>query len=347
MYTYYSSFNTGTQKIIKDNLTDCHIQKLMDGGILYTTSKTPEEVEKIRFFNNTFLVIQTFENTASKSLEEIIDSTNLNDKTFLKVIKNDNKSKEKYKRFKTFHIFSSNENQLVSVDKKVLGRFENKLEKISNLRVDFSKKITDFEFWFLKRSEDVAFFMLRLTKNKKKLKDGELHIELCNILCLLSEPEQTDIVLDCFCGSGSIPLERSRICDYKGIFACDKDESSTKKLKEEIKKINNKKLNRSFFVKNLDFLKNNFDNDFFTKIITDPPWGFFEKIDNIEKFYLDSIGEMHRILKLNGLIVLLAANKEEMSNVLNNFKGKLELVDKFDILVSGKKASIYKIKKVS
>ena len=56
---------------------------------------------------------------------------------------------------------------------------------------------------------------------------------------------------------------------------------------------------------------------------------------------------MYRILKLNGLIVLLTANKEEMSNVLNNFKGKLELVDKFDILVSGKKASIYKIKKVS
>lgn len=341
MYTYYSSFITGTQTIIKRNLHDCIIQKLMDGGVLYTTNKIPEEIEKIKFFNNTFLVIQTFESIIGDTpIEEMINSTDLNDnKIFLNYIKS--------KKFaKTFHIFSLIENQLISVDKKVLGRFENKLEKLTRLRVEFGKKVANLEFWFLYRTEKIGFFMLRITKNKKKLEKGELRPELTNILCLACEPKEDDVFLDPFCGSGAIPLERSRIANFKGIFASDKDEEITRNLKEEIKNINNKKLNKSFFVKKIDFLNNNFDDGYFSKIVTDPPWGFFETIDNLNKFYNDTIGEMQRVIKKDGIIVILSANKEEMLNSLENFKNNLKLVEKFDILVSGKKAAIYKIKKL-
>ena len=342
MYTYYSSFITGTQNIIKNNLKDYSIKKLMDGGVLYDTNKTPQEIEKIKFFNNTFLVIQTFENIGGDMpIENMISTANLdNNKNFLSYIKSK-------KGIKTFRIFSSIENNLISVDKKILGRFENQLEKLTKLKVEFQKKVADLEFWFLHRSEKIGFFMLRITKNKKKLEKGELRPELANILCLLSDLNEDDVFLDPFCGSGAIPLERSRICGYKGIFACDKDEEIVKKLKDKIKSIGNKKLNRSFFTKKVDFLDNNFDDGYFTTIITDPPWGFFEKIDNLGKFYDDTIKEIHRVIKLNGTIVILSANKDEIINSLEKFKTKLKLVEKFDILVSGKKSAIFKIIKIS
>ena len=65
MYTYYSSFISGIQDIIKNNLFDVDIIDLFDGGVLYKTNKTPDEIEKIKFFNNSFLVIQTFKNIDS------------------------------------------------------------------------------------------------------------------------------------------------------------------------------------------------------------------------------------------------------------------------------------------
>ena len=188
--------------------------------------------------------------------------------------------------------------------------------------------------------------MLIITKNKKKLNKGELRPELSNILCLLSEPSENDIFLDPFCGSGAIALERSRIANFKGIFACDNNQEIIKGLKQEIKKINNKKLNKSFFVKNLNFFNNNFDNEYFTKIVSDPPWGFFEKIDNINNFYTKVLNEMYRILAKNGIIILLSANKNEINSILQSMRSKLKLIKNYDILVSGKKAGIYIIKKV-
>lgn len=339
MYTYYSSFISGVHDIIKDNLVDCNIKKIMDGGILYTTNKTPDEILKIKFFNNSFLVIKTFENIDAKSpIEYMIKNINFNhNKLFLKHIN----SKQK-----TFHIFSSIENQFVSTNKSDLSIFEKKLEKLTGLKVEIDKKIVDLEFWFLYRSENIGFFMLRITKNKKKLKDGELRPELTNILCILSKPNENDIFLDPFCGSGAIPLERSRIKSFRGIFACDKNEEIIKNLKQTIKKISNKKLNKSFFAKNIDFLKNNFDNEYFTTIVTDPPWGFFEKIDNIFVFYNNILNKMHRILIKNGIIVLLSANKEEINTILQQNQNKFNLINNYNILVSGKKAGIYVIQKI-
>lgn len=341
MYTYYSSFISGTQNIIKNHLVDVDIIKLFDGGVLYKTDKTPLEIEKIRFFNNSFLVIQIFKNVEGNStVETMIRNTKLdNIRNIIEFIK-------LQKNAKTFHIFSSIENQLISVDKKILGTFEGNLEKKLKLKVEFDKKPADFEFWFLYRSEKIGFFMLRITKNKKKLNKGELRPELSNILCLLSEPSENDIFLDPFCGSGAIALERSRIANFKGIFACDNNQEIIKGLKQEIKKINNKKLNKSFFVKNLNFFNNNFDNEYFTKIVSDPPWGFFEKIDNINNFYTKVLNEMYRILAKNGIIILLSANKNEINSILQSMRSKLKLIKNYDILVSGKKAGIYIIKKV-
>ena len=50
-----------------------------------------------------------------------------------------------------------------------------------------------------------------------------------------------------------------------------------------------------------------------------------------------------RILKPNGILVLLTARKKEFENSLADCQNKYKLVDKYHILVSAKKAAIYKI----
>lgn len=310
----------------------------MDGGILYKTNAEIEELNKIRFFNNSFLVLSIFENLKSENpIENMIE----------KLLQLENfKLGYKKKNAKTFRIFSSVENSLISVDKKLLGKLESQIIKETKLRVEFDKRPANVEFWLLYRTEKIGFFMMRITENKKKLEKGELRPELANIMCLLSEPNESDIILDPFCGSGAILLERSRTANFKGIFACDKNSELIQNLKNYIKKLNNKKLNKSFFIKNLDFFSNNFENDFFTSIITDPPWGFYEELENSKDFYNKMFVEMSRILKDRGIIVLLTANKDIISELFKAQFSNLKLVENYDILVSGKKAGLYKFVKI-
>jgi tRNA G10 N-methylase Trm11 len=190
--------------------------------------------------------------------------------------------------------------------------------------------------------------MLRLTKNKGVLSKGELRPELTNIMCLLSEPSENDIFLDPFAGSGAIPLERARMKKgFKGIFCLEKDEDTFNKLRNFVKNIRDKKVQKSFFVKKADFFANSFDDGFFTSIVTDPPWGIFSGLDEEpDVFYLKILNEINRITKKSGKIVILTACKNEMDLALKELTNTLKLVNKLDILVSGKKASIYKIEKL-
>jgi len=78
------------------------------------------------------------------------------------------------------------------------------------------------------------------------------------------------------------------------------------------------------------------------KIITDPPWGLFDKNIDLEHFYNKVLNELNRILIPKGLIVMLTAQKKIFENLINQSKS-FKLLEKYNILVSGKKASIYKL----
>ena len=56
------------------------------------------------------------------------------------------------------------------------------------------------------------------------------------------------------------------------------------------------------------------------------------------------LGEFSKVLKPNGIIVLLTARKSEFENALDFHKSTFELQEKYNILVNGKKVSVYVIK---
>lgn len=344
MAKYASTFVSGLQEPVKDALLkqipDIHIINLCDGLIIYSTNASVEKIKKIRYFNNTFLVLKMFRNY-NDSVEGMIKSA-------IKI--NDIESMISHllgNRKHSYRIITSKENTLVSVNNDLLKSMERKLSAIPMLYVDRLKP--QLEFWFLLRSEKVGFFMMRLTKKastEKRLNKGELRPELCDMLCLISEVNKNDIFLDPFCGYGAIPIARASMLQYNMILASDNNSEKVQKLKEKVKQIY-KSQKSNIIIRKLDALSlSPFKDCYIDKIVTDPPWGIYEDVGmEIECFYDRMIKEMYRVLKMDGIIVILTAKKTELERVLIGFQHKLKVINKYNILVSGKKASIYKIMK--
>lgn len=243
----------------------------------------------------------------------------------------------------SFRIMASQENQTVTIDKDTLYRMESFFSHKLNMPVHRSKP--DVEVWFLERREGYGFAGIRLTHsstNEKNLQKGELRPEIANILCLISEPRKDEIFLDAFAGSGAIPIERTKIQRFKQIIASDHDDETVKALQKRINKTGLKITCHEADALNLEQITNKTVD----RIVTDPPWGMYEFQDSLtlDKLYSGMLAEFNRILKDDGIIVVLMGQKEIFEAALKRVP-LLQTVKKYNILVSGKKAAIYKIKK--
>jgi len=314
---FYSSFIVGFERlvstIIKNDYQGVEAIQVLNGALIHKTNDLSQMIAA-PFLNNHFFVFKRAKG------DNIVDFINQLNTVRLK------KAKVK----KSFRVIVSDQNNLVSVNNSVLSRLEKKIEKETGNYVNRVKP--DIEYWILKRSEGIILFMERIGKHKsfdKTLNKGELRNDLCYFLNYLSVPNKNDIYLDCFCGSGAIIKNRIKMGDYNMIFGIDIEQSHIQKLRKAYKKNN-------LIFKHTDFFSFKFDDGFIDKIVTDPPWGIFEKIDNLPEFYQDFIDEATRILKKAGILVVLTACKDEMKQL----KTDLTLIDTYDILVSGKKAIV-------
>ena len=345
---YASTFISGVQDYVKtlleQSLPNVTTLLVLDGLIVYRTDVPTGSIKKLRFLNNSFIVLRMFKTFSGKDpLHEMVTAI-VNDTSIRSVISTHLDPGE---RGKSFRIIASHENQLVSLESHLRNAIEKKLSGINHLRVNRSKP--QIEFWFLYRNEGYGFFLKRMTHHtayEKILQKGELRPELSHLLCMLSEPEKDDIVLDPFCGFGSIPLERASSFPYNMIFAVDKDPDNVHFVKRKAKKLSRK---QPLIVKCQDALDLHvFEDNFIHKIVTDPPWGFFEDVNmDMTHFYVLMLQEFCRILRREGIIVILTASKEEFTHALSTIEGKLSLIDTYNILVSGKKAAMYKIIKTA
>jgi tRNA G10 N-methylase Trm11 len=335
MNTYFSTFISGTSEIVSDllksKLDKVNIKVLLDGLVVFETDLPISEVTNLRFLNNVFVLVK--ENKDIKLINfvnEIVFDIDIQ------------KHLKDYvsKQLRTFRVVYSKQNQITSLDKPLTQRLEGFIGLGTRLKVDKVKP--DIEFWILERSERNIFFGIRITKKldtKLVLEQGELRPELTNILCELSEPKDADVFLDPFAGSGAIPIERIAIGKYKKLFASENNKVIYQKLAQKVKSLGLNIIVGKWNATKLGALA----NESVDKIVTDPPWGEFDKNINIGSLYEEFLNEAHRILKKDGILIVLTSQKELIEQILIKLKGKLKLERKFDILVSGKKAGIYKL----
>lgn len=347
MTVYASTFPSGLQDVVKELLesTFSSIQFLhvLDGMIVYQGKIPAGEVIKLRFLNNSFIMIKEFADLpggVQQMLNEVGNDRSL--KTWIA-------SSCLFTKAQTsFRIVVSEENQSIAINPRLRARVEEAIAASTHLSVNRTKPKT--EFWFLQRSEGMGFFLQRLTSHtayEQVLEKGQLKPEICYMLCTLSEPQASDIFLDPFCGFGSIPFERAASFPYNMIYAIDQDPDKKIFIRGQLKKMKTK---APFIVKTQDALHlDGFEDGFIDKIVTDPPWGLYEKgsVANLEDFYTRMLHEFVRILKPGGLIVVLTAGKFEFEQAQKTVQERLSTLAKYDVLISGKKASIYKLKKIA
>ncbi len=341
MYTYASSYISGFEKVIetilKSQIKDVVIVKHLDGLIVY---KTKLEFSRLQMscFNNTYQVLAMSPTDMKLAYDDALRKFASKIELNLTGIA-DNVNLAKYKFFKILP-FDGNTPTAINFD--IVRNLENQIKQGLNLKVEFKKH--DLDVVLLRRREGWLFVLFKLTYNRiteKKLDKGALRPELCNIMAWIADLRSTDIIIDPFCGYGSIPKEIIKHFDYNMMFASDADAGLIEKLKNEFKK--NKK---NLFIKQRDALNlEYFETGFFDRIVTDPPWNLYNSQNgDFSVFYDKMLKEFQRILKPEGIGVILMGNVQDFEKALAG--KKFELTEKYHILVNGKKANVYKIVRI-
>jgi len=340
MNRFLGTFISGTGEIVegmlRQRLKDLRLVALSDGAAEFETG-VPYSDLNLFCFNNIFRVLHKGELADN---ETVLDG-------YLKELPASQPdwaaARENSSKIRSFRLVTSRQNRLVSVNPALRERLEKTIAKMSGLRLDRSRP--DTEFWLLSRDDGSCYFLKRLSRHTaydKLLDPGELHPELAYMMCWLTVPKYTDIVLDPFCGYGAIPLQRCRRFPFARLYAFDKSEKALGRTREKLPR-----KNPHIVIRNQDVLtlSKALPPESVDAVITDPPWGFFEDVGmELEEFYRKTLEQLDFVLKPGGRLVLLTAKKEEFRRAVGKVP-RLSFRKEYGILVSGKKTGLYLIEK--
>ena len=337
---YYGTFAPGLQGVIegilRERLRDVKIRKLLDGAAVFETAG---DWGALCCFNNLFEAAHILERPKpAEALESHIRYL-CSRRDPGPVIRGSGAAS------RSFRIVCSFENQPARVGERVRAEAERYIARHAGLKVNRSG--ADAEFWFLYRREGFSICMRRLTRrgsSEKTLRPGELPPPLAYALCWLSGPSAEDAAADPFCGSGAIALQRVKGFPFRRFYASDIDRRAAACTRE---KLDGAGLGDRCRVQQGDLF------DIFPfipegsldRIITDPPWGMYAQTPvPLGEFYCKMLGVFARLLKSDGLAVVLTAAKEELSGAVLQ-SGAFRVDEAVPILVSGKKAMVFRLAK--
>lgn len=324
MAEYISTFTTGFSDVIPEALTKilpgAKVLKVYDGLVNYIYEDKEENVQSVLIFNNSFLVIRKFQGRNCEMTAMVKNIISLNRLPGSR---------------KSFRIRYSVNNQFVGMEKSYTRQIEEKICRLTNAKID--RVSPQIEYWFIKRSENIGFFCRLLNKRKfteKNLNKGELRPEFAYLMCMLGGLNKSAVVMDPFAGYGAIPKQIKKYFRFSRLYVSDINPECERKLGDYFDK------KKNIDVALRDALNmHDVENNTIDTIITDPPWGFYEQINDIEQFYVDMLKEFKRVLKSKGRLVLLSARKEEFESAVQKENRRID--KKYDTLVNGKKASVY------
>lgn len=339
MNTYLSTFTSGLSEVIEDALTkrlkDVKIVELLDGMIRYETRSNSQTIKQIPFFVNSFLELAYSSEKEHLALPILCQKFIKGKPIMLQELLGT--------KPRAFRIVTSEENQGTAISETLLKNLELKVSRDTGLMLN--RTSPHFEFWVMKRREGQGFFALRLTKNSeagKGLQRGELRSELAYLVALLSDPRPTDTILDPFAGLGSLPGARAELMPYTRMYVGDMDPLKVKRLKGRFGKQWETITISQYDGTSLTEIK----DASIDAIITDPPWGIYDnQISDLKEFYSKTLSEFERVLKKQGNLIILMARGTVFEESLVEFTASFALLKRYDILVSGKKATIFKLKK--
>lgn len=288
MKNWYASVNYGLEKIVGDIIKTHGAQniKVLDSALTFAC---PNEIN-IRCINNLFVILSVFD---SENITEA--AKKVSRLTFRFPAQNG----------KTFRIIVMDCGKLRAIPQNIMAGTENNISRQTKLAVHRANP--DVEIWINRKNDGTTFFMARTKKHppfEKKLKQGELRPDVADIMLHKAKPNKQSVIVDMFGGWGAIAaaVESGR---YQKIYTGDINDECVSHQKTRLK---NK---RNCTVQKWDAFKLPIDDKSVDSVVTDPPWGGYEKI-NVPRFYDDFIAEAARILRLDGSFVFLSSAQNEV-----------------------------------
>lgn len=332
---YFATFLPGVEPVIEDVLRAqgvAAIRRTLEGAVLYEHS----HFVNAACMNNTFEVIARERARGGHPIDAFGEGLLKSRKPWLSPLRS--------KRAGSFRIVTSLENQLVSMNPRTRAALEARIGKETGLSL--RRAGAQVEFWLLCRSEGTCYFLKRLTHGRvgeKQLQKGELRPEVCYLLNWVAGVDRRDVFLDPFCGSGAIPASRMRLGGYGAICAIDSDKEKTRHARERLAKTPGYAGDK-VRVEEGDACALSGKVSGVTKIVTDPPWGFYESCD-VAVLYPRMLKSFLDISMPGAVFVVLSARKEALETALLACGDALRLTARYDVLLSGKKAAIFRLVK--
>ena len=346
MRTILSQCVAGLQEValraLQQDLPDVEPVEVEEGMIVYKTAAPVARLRARPYLNNSFQVLRSVPRAAG--IESALETV-ANDRGLDAALRIGAGGRER-----SFRLFLSDENELVSGTPALVARLRRRIEDATGLA--FQPARADVQYWLIRRRSGHAYFARRLTQRARTEKDlapGELRPELAHLLVRLSDPTDDDVFLDPFAGSGSIPFARIQ-SPYGLVYAFDQDDEAVARMKARKQALpaNEKHHARKLIVRQADALAlDRIDDGFVSRVVTDPPWGLFRDLPDPEGFYQAMLRELARVTRPDGIVVLLSAQKELVQVLLSQFGDALREEERYDLLVAGKKAAVFKLRRTT
>jgi 16S rRNA G966 N2-methylase RsmD len=336
---FVSGLEEPVVQALRDSVGGVEVRETQPGMVLWASPAPPGKIKGLRFFRNTFLLLRRREVAAETPPTAV-----------LLALAEDGELLEALRRYGaalrgTFRLMVQHEARLVAVEPAALAAMEQVVAAATGLRP--SRAQADHELWLHLRTGGAALFALRVTRHRdyeKVLERGELRPELADVLCRLSEPGAGELFLDPFAGAGAIALERAAGFPRGLVLANDLDAARVESLQQKVARVG---LKKRVVVRRVDALAmDRYESGCIDKIVTDPPWGQYTALDREPgEFYRQMFAECQRVLKPGGILVVLMA-RDEVFEALSGDLAGLEQRARYSILMSGRKAVVYKWVKV-
>jgi 23S rRNA G2445 N2-methylase RlmL len=225
-----------------------------------------------------------------------------------------------------------------AVERGILERDDHtwRLEE-GDAEVEFWATMIDAEFFLTVRLSDDR---MRHREYKTAHRPASLRPSSAAALAWLSTPRADDVVLDPFCGAGTILIERANLGRYAMLIGSDRDPEALNAARTNV---GNRY--KPIQIENWDAAKLPLGDSSVDKIVTNLPWGVrYGTHGENRKLYPIWFNSFARVLKSGGTMVLLTAEWRLMHDLERSRKITPAKIIRVSVL--GTPASIYVCDKV-
>jgi len=225
------------------------------------------------------------------------------------------------------------------------AEFQRAIERGISERADHGWRLVeadaDVEFWAT-LLDDELILALRLSDESMRQRDykvahipGSLRPSVAAALGILSRPQPDDVVLDPFCGAGTVLIERAHLARYQLLIGGDTDRGALDAARANIGP-----RYKPIELHAWDAAAIPLPDQGVSRIVTNLPWGLQHgsHAEN-RRLYPRLLWEFARLMRPGGVCVMLTGETRLMSELLRGAPLRLEQTVRVSIL--GARASIY------